>query len=97
MFIFPIRFPFLSSCIVREDSKMKRIGLSFLTVCFTAFVYAAVSYAQTGDDRCTREDLTKITDKYFMSLQEHKVSDLPLSSTAKFTENGVKKDVGKGF
>lgn len=55
---------------------MKRIGLSFLTVCFIAFVCAAVSYAQTGDDRCTREDLTKMTDKYFGSLQEHKVSVL---------------------
>ena len=76
---------------------MKRIRLSFLTVCFMACVCATVLYAQTGDDRCTREGLTKITDKYFASIQEHKASDLPLSSTAKFTENGVKKDVGKGF
>ena len=53
--------------------------------------------AQTGEGSCSREDLTKITDKYFESIQEHKVSDLPLASTVKFTENGVKKDVGEGF
>ena len=76
---------------------MKRIALFFLTVSFTAFVCAAVSNAQTGEDSCTREDLTKITDKYFESIQEHKTSDLPLASTVKFTENGVNKDVGKGF
>jgi hypothetical protein len=80
-----------------EDLKMKRIALFFLTVCLTAFVCAAVSNAQTGEDNCTREDLIKITDKYFESIQAHKTSDLPLASTAKFTENGVKKDVGKGF
>jgi len=76
---------------------MKRIALFFLTVCLTAFVCVAVSNAQTGEDSCTREDLTKITDKYFESIQEHKTSGLPLASTVKFTENGVKKDVGKGF
>jgi hypothetical protein len=94
---FFVRFPFLSNCIVLEDSKMKRIARCFLTASFLAFVCAAASNAQTGEDRCTREDLTKITDKYFESIQEHKASDLPLASTAKFTENGVNKDVGKGF
>jgi hypothetical protein len=97
MFILAIRFPFLSDCIVREDSKMKRIVLFFLKFIFIAFVCAAISNAQTGEDSCTREDLSKITDKYFESLQEHRTSGLPLASTAKFTENGVKKDVGKGF
>jgi hypothetical protein len=97
MFILPVRFPFLSDRIVLEDSKMKRIALFFLTFSFIAFVCAAISSAQTGEDSCTREDLTKIADKYFESIQEHKTSDLPLASTAKFTENGVKKDVGKGF
>jgi hypothetical protein len=97
MFILPVRFPFLSDDIIREDSKMKRIVLFFLTVSFIGFACAALSNAQTGDDTCTREDLTKITDKYFESLQEHKASELPLASTAKFTENGVEKDVGKGM
>ena len=76
---------------------MKRIAQFFLTFSFMAFLCAAISNAQTGEDNCTREDLAKITDKYFESIQEHKTSDLPLASTAKFTENGVQKDVGKGF
>ncbi|MEJ2247734.1 MAG: hypothetical protein P8Y80_16920, partial [Acidobacteriota bacterium] len=76
---------------------MKRITLFFLTVSFMAFVCAAVSNAQTGGDSCTRQDLVKITDQYFESIQQHETSGLPLASTAKFTENGVTKDVGKGF
>jgi hypothetical protein len=76
---------------------MKRIAPFLLTACFTAFAFAAVSNAQTGRDRCTREDLTKITERYFESIQEHKTSDLPLAPTMKFTENGVQTDVGKGF
>ena len=76
---------------------MKRIAIFFLAVFLTTFVCAVISNAQTGEDSCTREDLTKITDQYFESIQEHGVSDLPLASTARFTENGVKKDVGQGF
>ncbi len=76
---------------------MKRIAPFLLTACFTAFVFAAVSNAQTGKAGCTREDLTKITDRYFESIQEHKTSGLPLAPTVKFTENGVVTDVGKGF
>jgi len=76
---------------------MKRMARCFLTVSFLVFVSAAISNAQTGENSCTREDLTKITNKYFESIQEHKTSGLPLASTAKFTENGVKIDVGKGF
>ena len=53
-----------------------------MTVCLTAFVCAAVSNAQAGEDSCTREDLAKITDKYFESIQEHSISGLPLASTA---------------
>jgi hypothetical protein len=76
---------------------MKRITLFFLMVCLTVFICASVSNAQTGEYSCTREYLTKITDKYFESLHDHNTSGLPLASTAKFTENGVKKDVGTGF
>jgi hypothetical protein len=97
MFIIPIRFLFPSDCIVREDSTMKRIALYFLAAGFSAFACAAVSKAQAGENSCTREDLAKITDNYLKSIQEHRVSDLPFASTAKFTENGVKKDIGKGF
>lgn len=88
---------FLSDCIVWGDLKMKRIAPFFLAACVVAFIFAAVSNAQTGKDGCTREDLTKITDRYFESIQEHKTSDLPLGSTLKFTENGIQKDAGKGF
>ncbi|MGD9159350.1 MAG: hypothetical protein PVG39_13135 [Desulfobacteraceae bacterium] len=76
---------------------MKRIALFFMTIFLTALVCAAISNAQAGEDSCTREDLTKITDMYFKSIQAHKTSNLPLAATAKFTENGVKKEVGKGF
>ena len=76
---------------------MKRFAPVFLTAGFIAFVYAAASCVQAAEDGCTRENLTKIADSYFVSIREHKVSDLPLASTAKFTENGVKTDAGKGF
>lgn len=76
---------------------MKRIAPFLLKACFTVFVFTTVSYAQIGKDSCTREDLAKITDRYFEALQAHKTSDLPLASTMKFTENGVQMDAGKGF
>jgi hypothetical protein len=73
---------------------MKRFAL-VLTAGFIALCSAASS--ARAQDSCTREDLTKIADRYFASIREHKASDLPLASTVKFTENGVKTDVGKGF
>ncbi len=76
---------------------MKRFAPVFLTAGFIAFVYVAASSVQAAEDGCTRENLTKIANSYFVSIREHKVSDLPLASTAKFTENGVKLDAGKGF
>ena len=76
---------------------MKRTVLLFFMVCLTSFACATVSNVQTGEDSCTREDLIKITDKYFESIQAHTTSGLPLASTAKFTENGVIKEVGTGF
>jgi hypothetical protein len=76
---------------------MRRIALPFLGICFAALVFAAVANAQTSASKCTREELNNITDKYFESIQQHKTSGLPVASTAKFTENGVQKEVGKGF
>ena len=76
---------------------MKRTALFFITVCLASLVCAAVSTARAGEGSCSREDLVKITDKYFESLQEHGLSDLPLASTVKFTENGIEKKVGEGF
>ena len=68
-----------------------------MTVCLTTLVCTAASNAQAGEDSCTREALIKMTDMYFESIQAHNTSGLPLASTAKFTENGIKKDVGTGF
>ena len=67
-----------------------------MMVCLTAFACDTVSNVQE-EGSCTREDLVKITDKYFESLQKHQIADLPLASTVKFTENAVEKEVGKGF
>jgi hypothetical protein len=76
---------------------MKRMVRYFLTIGLLAFLCTAASYAQTGVESCAREDLAKISNKFFDSIQEHKTTDLPLASTVKFTENGVQKDIGKGF
>ena len=76
---------------------MKRTALFFMMFCLAALLCASVPNARAGEDSCTREDLIKITDKYFESLQENKIRDLPLASTAKFTENGIEKEVGKGL
>ncbi|MBN2317515.1 MAG: hypothetical protein JXR49_00465 [Acidobacteria bacterium] len=46
---------------------------------------------------CSRDKLDDTVDKYFESLATHSTSILPLAPDAKFTENGVKKDVGEGF
>ncbi len=76
---------------------MKRIALLLAKICLTAFVCAAGSNALAGEESCTRENLTKITDMYFEAIQAHKTSGLPLAPTVKFTENGIPKEVGKGF
>lgn len=76
---------------------MKRFTRVVLTAGFIASAYTASSTAQAGKDGCTRADLTKVADTYFESLREHNASDLPLGTTVKYTENGIKTDVGKGF
>jgi len=75
---------------------MKRMAIYFAAICFAALVSAAVPSAQAADS-CQRKDLEEITNKYFASLQEHSTSALPLASNVKFTENGIEKEVGKGF
>jgi hypothetical protein len=59
--------------------------------------FTAGSNALAGEESCTRENLTRITDLYFDAIQAHKTAGLPLASTVKFTENGIVKEVGKGF
>jgi hypothetical protein len=76
---------------------MRRMTTYFLVISFAALVLAASAYAQAGAAGCARGDLQDIMDKYIASLQAHSTSGLPLASTVKFTENGVIKEVGKGF
>ncbi|MFC1493939.1 hypothetical protein ACFL6W_01545 [Thermodesulfobacteriota bacterium] len=76
---------------------MKRIVLLLMTICLTSLACATVSNVQTVGDSCSREELNKITDMYFKSIQAHSTSGLPLASTVKFTENAVIKEVGTGF
>jgi hypothetical protein len=75
---------------------MKRMATYFVAIYLAALVGAAVPNAQAADG-CKRKDLEDITEKYLASLREHTTSALPLASTVKFTENGVGKQVGKGF
>ncbi|GEM_PF-451945 len=74
---------------------MKRTALFLMMACIILF--AAGSNAQAKDDSCTREALTKITEMYFEAIQTHSTSGLPLAPKVKFTENGIVKEVGKGF
>ena len=53
--------------------------------------------AQPGDTACSREDLKGIVDKYFVALQAHDPSGLPLASNVKYTENGKELAVGEGL
>ncbi len=71
---------------------MKRTAIFLKMVCLTAFVCAVSSNALAGEEGCTRENLTKITDMYFEAIQAHKTAGLPLASTVKFTENGIVKE-----
>jgi hypothetical protein len=55
-----------------------------------------VAIGQSSGPACTRESLKGITDKYFVALEAHKPSSLPLASGVKYTENGIVVAVGKG-
>lgn len=63
-------------------------------IAITLLALGSVTYALAD---CSREELEGTVDKYFESLTAHSASILPLAPDAKFTENGVKKDVGEGF
>jgi hypothetical protein len=51
---------------------------------------------QSGDSICTRESLKSITDCFFIALEAHKPSSLPLARNVKYTENGIEVPIGKG-
>jgi hypothetical protein len=46
---------------------------------------------------CTRDSLTKLIDLYLQALVAHDPADLPVSASAKFTENGAVLGLGQGF
>jgi hypothetical protein len=60
---------------------MKRTALIYMTVCLAALACAEVSTARAGEESCSREDLVKITDKYFESIQKHGLSAIFMQST----------------
>jgi len=85
-------FYFISNNYDREDSKMKR-----MTPYIIAITLLALGSLTNALADCSRDQLDDTVDKYFESLTTHSTSILPLASDVKFTENGVKKDVGEGF
>jgi hypothetical protein len=76
---------------------MKRMALLFTVICLMALGSVTSADAQTSESHCTREVLKGFIDKYFVALEAHDPSGLPLASDVKYTENGVELPVGKGF
>lgn len=75
---------------------MKR-NLLFTVILVMLFGVVLQTGAQTKQSDCTRENLKGFIDKYFVSIQAHDISGLPLATDVKFTENGVELAAGKGF
>jgi hypothetical protein len=63
-------------------------------IALTLLVFGSLSNALAD---CSRGQLEATVDKYFESLAAHSASMLPLAEGARFTENGVTKNVGEGF
>jgi hypothetical protein len=63
-------------------------------IALTLLVFGSLSNALAD---CSRGQLEATVDKYFESLAAHSASMLPLAEGARFTENGVIKNVGEGF
>jgi hypothetical protein len=57
---------------------------------------SAAAVAQSGGSACTRESLKAIADNFFTALEAHNPSSLPLASGARYTENGIEVEIGKG-
>lgn len=64
--------------------------------CFLVLAGGAVANAQSSGQACTRESLTRVTDKFFAALEAQNPSTAPLASGARYTENGTVVAVGKG-
>jgi hypothetical protein len=63
-------------------------------IALTLLVFGSLSNALAD---CSRGQLEATVDKYFESLAAHSASMLPLAEGARFTENGVTRNVGEGF
>lgn len=76
---------------------MRRVLQSTLfggLIWFSVLGINMAAFAQT--DVCTRENLNGITDKFFSALEAHNPGGAPLASNARYTENGIDVQVGKG-
>jgi hypothetical protein len=63
---------------------------------FSVLGDTAAAMAQSSGHVCTRDGLKAVTDKFFVALEAHNPSSLPLASGVKYTENGIVVAVGKG-
>jgi hypothetical protein len=50
----------------------------------------------TDSGECSRESLKEITEKFFAALETQSPSSMPLTSSVRYTENGIEVPVGKG-
>src|SRR5579863_7132952 len=73
----------------------------FILLTIAAFLqmFAPVRFsgARAADASCDRACLTAITDQYLAAMVAHDSSHLPLAKNVKFTEDGVRLDVGDGL
>jgi hypothetical protein len=63
---------------------------------FLALGSNTVAMAQSSGPACTRESLKAVTDKFFVAIEAHNPSSLPLASGVRYTENGIVVAAGKG-
>src|SRR5215813_4747705 len=73
---------------MRKTFAVFSIGFFLLTLAATA------AYAQAGGSACDRACLEGLVDKYLDALIAHDPKLVPLARNAKFTENGVRLEVG---
>ena len=78
---------------------MKRIiqgALLGAAIWFLALGGYTTALEGSSDSACTREDLKSMVDKFFIALEAHNPSSLPLASNVRYTENGIEVEIGKG-
>jgi hypothetical protein len=66
------------------------------TIWLLALGSGTAAMAQSEGSACTREGLNAITDKYFAALEAHNPSGVTFASGARYTENGIEVEIGKG-